>query len=84
MNEPSLNTFFNDQLEPATIQQLTVTVLSNTSVNITWDPPLLPNGIILYYNINIISLQITVIKTFNYSVSADNAKKLHHLIKNLS
>ena len=77
-------TIFYGQLKPGTIQQLTVTVLSNTSVNISWEPPLLTNGIILHYDINIISLQLTVTETFNYSVSVEPTKKLHHLIRSLS
>ena len=75
---------FYNQLEPGTIQQLTVTVLSNTSVNISWEPLLLTNGIILYYDINIRSLQLTVIKAFNHSVSIEPTKSLYQLIKNLS
>ena len=77
-------TIFYDQLEPGVIQQLTVTVLSNTSVNISWEPPLLTNGIVLHYDINIRSLQLTVNETFYYSVSVEPTKNLHHLIKNLS
>ena len=77
-------TIFYGQLKPGTIQQLTVTVLSNTSVNISWEPPLLTNGIILHYDINIISLQLTVTETFNYSVSVEPTKNLHHLIRSLS
>ena len=76
-----LLTVFYNQLEPGTIQQLAVTVLSNTSVNISWEPPLLTNGIILYYDINIRSLTID---TFNYSVSIESTENLHHLIQNLS
>ena len=77
-------TIFYDQLEPGVIQQLTVTVLSNTSVNISWEPPLLTNGIILHYDINIRSLQLTIRETFNHSVSVKPTKNLHHLIKSLS
>ena len=73
-----------DQLEPGTIQQLTVSVLSNTSVNISWEPPLLTNGIILYYDINVISLQLTLIKAFNRSVSIEPTNNLYQLIQNLS
>ena len=74
----------SNQLEPGTIQQLTVTVLSNTSVNISWEPPLLTNGIILYYDINVISLQLTLIKAINHSVSIEPTKNLYQLIQNLS
>ena len=73
-----------DQLEPGTIRQLTVSVLSNTSVNISWEPPLLPNGIILYYDINVISLQLTLTKAFNHSVSIEPTNNLYQLIQNLS
>ena len=77
-------TIFYNQLEPGVILQLTVTVLSNTSVNISWEPPLLTNGIILYYVINIRSLQLTEIKPFNDSASVEPTKSLYQLIQNLS
>ena len=77
-------TIFYNQLEPGVILQLTVTVLSNTSVNISWEPPLLTNGIIVYYHINIRSLQLPVIEIFNHSVSFEPKENLHNLIQNLS
>ena len=58
-------------------------MLSNTSVNISWEPPILRNGIILYYDINIISLQLTVTERFNQSVSVEPTKSLYQLIQNL-
>ena len=73
--------FFVLHLELDTIKQLTVTVVSNTSVNISWEPPLLTNGIILRYDINIRSLTV---RPFNDSVSIAPMENLNHLIQNLS
>ena len=43
-------------IEPGTIHNLTINVLSNSSINISWQPPLISNGIILHYYISIRSL----------------------------
>ena len=53
---------------------MTVNVLSNSSVNVSWQPPLLSNGVILHYNISIRSL------TVNQSVIFEPEEKLYHLI----
>ena len=43
-------------LEPGAVHKFDIVIISNFSVNITWEPPLLLNGIIISYHINIISL----------------------------
>ena len=45
-------------LEPGAVHKFDIITISNFSVNITWEPPLLLNGIIISYPINIISLTI--------------------------
>ena len=64
--------------EPGIIHYLTVNVLSNSSVNISWEQPLLSNGVILYYLISIRNL-IT-----NHSVLNEPEENIYHLIIDLS
>ena len=65
-------------LEPGIIHHLTVTVLSNSSVKVSWEPPLLSNGVILHYYISIRSLAA------NQSVIFKTEKNLYHIIYYLS
>ena len=64
--------------EPGAIHHLTVNVLSNSSVNISWEPPLLSNGVILHYYISIRSL------TENQSVIFQFEENLYHIIHDMS
>ena len=65
-------------INPGTIHHLTINVLSNSSVNISWELALLSNGVILHYYISIRSL------TQNQSVIFETEENLHHIIHNLS
>ena len=56
-------------------------VLSNSSVNITWEPPLLLNGIIISYHINIISL--TTKQHFINTWDVDSGEVFHITINRL-
>ena len=57
---------------------MTINVLSNSSVNISWEAPLLSNGVIIHYYISIRSL------TVNQSVIFETEENLYHLIQDLS
>ena len=72
---------FNCNLEPGAVHKFDIIIVSNSSVNITWEPPLLLNGIIISYHINIISL--TAKEKLINTWEIDSGKVLHITINQL-
>ena len=38
---------------PEQVQTMTVTVINNSTVHVYWSSPLIPNGVIIYYELHI-------------------------------
>ena len=65
----------------------TLPSVNSTTLNVTWLPPVTPNGLIEYYNIDVTNTEEdqTIIPFYNFRVaSVEGQTRYTHLITNLS
>ena len=62
----------------------TFPAVDNHTLNITWQPPVTPNGYISHYNIDVINRKLDSIRypSYNFSVSAVDGQEQYALLVN--